>query len=235
MQARRTLVLLPGMEGSGIVFQPLVATAPADVEIVTVTYPSGEAQGYDRLLPLVRALLPRDRPFHLLGWSFGGPLALLAASENPPGLRGVILASTFVRRPSWVPTALRALARPWLFRLYPAAEQMKTLLGRQATPELRRLLGEAHALAGPAAIAARVRAAMSVDATAVLLACPAPILYLRAGSDRVIRARCADEIRALVPSVEIVEIAGPHLALLTNPAASWAALSAFMVRTGGGP
>lgn len=235
MPARRTLVLLPGMEGSGIVFGPLVATAPEGVETVTITYPPGEGQGYDALLPLARALLPRDRPFHLLGWSFGGPLALRAAAENPPGLRGVILASSFVRRPSWVPTVLGALARPWLFRLYPQASQLNAILGRQSTPELRRLMGQAHALAGPAAIAARVRAAMTVDATAALLACPVPILYLRTTADRVIRPSCADEVRALVPSVEIVEIAGSHLGLITNPAASWAALSAFMDRTAGAP
>ena len=96
-------------------------------------------------------------------------------------------------------------------------------------------MSEAHALAGPAAIAARVRAAMAVDATTALVACPVPILYLRASADRVVRARCADEIRALVPSVELVDIEGPHLGLLTNPAASWAALSAFMARTGDAP
>jgi pimeloyl-ACP methyl ester carboxylesterase len=221
------------MEGSGIVYRPLIAAAPPDVDALTLTYPSGPAQSYDALLPVVRASLPRDRPYHLLGWSFSGPLALRAAAEKPPGLRGVVLAASFVCRPSWVPTAMHRLARPWLFRFYPAAAQTKAMLGRHAPPDLRRLLAEAHALAGPAAIAARVRVAMTVDATAELCACPVPILYLRARRDGVVRARCADEIRALVPSVEIGELAGPHLALLTNPAAAWAALSAFMDRTGG--
>ncbi len=207
-----------------------MAAAPVGVEVVTITYPSGAKNSYEDLLPLVRALLPRGRPFYLLGWSFSGPLALRAAAENPAGLRGVILASSFVRRPSWVPAAMHRLARPWLFKLYPAAAQAKALLGRRASPELRRLLGEAHAIAGAEALACRVRAAMTVDATAELGACPVPLLYLRATADEVVRARCADDVRAVVPSVEIVELAGPHLALVTNPAASWAALTAFMER-----
>ena len=231
METRSTLVLLPGMEGSGVIFGPLMATAPVGVEVVTITYPAGAKNSYEDLLPLVRALLPRGRPFHLLGWSFSGPLALLAAAENPPGLRGVVLASSFVRRPSWVPRGMHRLARPWLFKLYPAAAQAKALLGRRSSPELRRLLREAHALAGAEALACRVRAAMTVDATAELRACPVPVLYLRGTADEVVRARCADEIRAVVPSVEIVELAGPHLTLVTNPAAAWAALTAFMART----
>ena len=230
MEARATLVLLSGMEGSGAIFRPLVEAAPAGVEILTLGYPPGAANRYADLLPVVRELLPRGRPFHLLGWSFSGPLALLAAAENPPGLRGVVMASSFVRQPSWVPRGMHRLARPWLFKLFPEAAQMKALLGG-ASPELRRLIREAHELAGPEALACRVRAAMTVDARPVLRACPVPILYLRAAADEVVRARCADEIRDLVPSVEIVDLAGPHLALVTNPPASWAALTPFMART----
>jgi pimeloyl-ACP methyl ester carboxylesterase len=226
-----TLVLLPGMEGNGIVFRPLAASAPAGVEVVTIAYPPGATNGYDDLLPLVRAILPRDRPFHLLGWSFSGPLALMAAAERPSLLRGVILASSFVARPSWFPRWTRHLARPWVFRLYPAAAQAKALLGRYATPELRALLAEAHATAGAEALACRVRAALTVDASAELATCPVPILYLRASRDEVIRARCADEIRRALPTVEIAEIAGPHLALVTNPSASWVAIRTFMERT----
>jgi pimeloyl-ACP methyl ester carboxylesterase len=227
-----TLVLLPGMDGSGVIFRPLVETAPPDVELVTITYPSGAKNGYDDLMPLVRALLPRNRPFHLLGWSFSGPLAVRIAAENPPGLRSVILASSFVRNPSWVPAAMHRLARPWLFKLYPALAQLRALLGRRISRELRRLIGEAHAIAGAEALACRVRAAMTVDAREALRACPVPILYLRAVADRVVRARCAEEVRALAPSAEIVELEGPHLALVADPVASWAALTPFMARIG---
>src|SRR5689334_12411833 len=95
----RTLVLLPGMDGSDRLFGPLQATTPPGVETVAVGYPPGARNGYDDLLPLVRAQLPTERPFFLLGWSFSGPLALLAAAERPPYLRGVILAASFVRTP----------------------------------------------------------------------------------------------------------------------------------------
>src|SRR5436190_15314550 len=100
----RALVLLPGMDGGDKLFGPLQEAAPADTETVAVGYPPGPHNGYDDLLPLVRAQLPPDRPFFLLGWSFSGPLALLAAAERPPGPRGVILAAPFVKTPvPWLP------------------------------------------------------------------------------------------------------------------------------------
>jgi pimeloyl-ACP methyl ester carboxylesterase len=95
------------------------------------------------------------------------------------------------------------------------------------------LLAEAHAEAGVEAIAARARATLTVDARDALAACPVPVLYLQASRDGVIAARCGREIVRLRPDVELVEIAGPHLALVTNPAAAWSALGAFMARVEG--
>jgi pimeloyl-ACP methyl ester carboxylesterase len=228
----RTLLLLPGMDGSEALFQPLVQSAPPDVSVVTVGYPPGGANTYQDLLPRIQAILPRQGPFFMLGWSFSGPLALMVAAQRPPGLAGIVLASSFVRRPApYVPSWAHHLARPLLFRFYPAFSQVKALLGGYTTPELRALLARAHSQAGPEALACRVRAALTVDATAALAACPVPVLYLRADRDRVVPASRADEIRRLLPTLEIAELAGPHLALATNPVASWAAITAFMTRT----
>ena len=227
----RTLVLLPGMDGSDVMFRPLVATAPAGMELVTIAYPSGAANAYEDLLPRVQAILPRDRPFYLLGWSFSGPLALMAAAARPPFLRGVMLASSFARSPiPYLPRWARHLARSFVFRLYPAASRVKALLGGHATPEVRALLAQTHARAGAEALACRARAALSVDAMDALAACPVPILYLRAGADEVIPASRAADIQRALPSVEIADIPGPHLALVTNPSEAWVRLGAFMDR-----
>jgi len=231
----RTLVLLPGMDGSDKLFAPLRAVAPSGVDTIAIGYPPGPRNDYADLLPVVRAGLPAGRPFYLLGWSFSGPLVLLAAAERPPGLRGVILAASFVKTPvPYLPRWARHLATPALFRFYPAASRAKALLGGYGTPEVRRLLAEAHAAAGAEALACRARATLSIDATDALAACLVPVLYLRARKDGVIPASRAVEIQKACPSVEIVDIEGPHLALVTNPTAAWDALNTFMNRVGAG-
>ena len=219
------------MDGSDRLFEPLRRVVSPDVETIAIAYPPGGANGYGDLLPLVSAQLPSDRPFHLLGWSFSGPLALLAATRRPPNLRGVILVASFVTRPiPYLPRWATRLATPALFRFYPRVSRAKALLGGYGTAEVRRLLGEAHAAAGPVALAARARATLSVDATAALADCPVPVLYLRSTKDGVIRPRCAEAILAARPSVAIADIEGPHLALVTNPQAAWREIDRFMAR-----
>jgi pimeloyl-[acyl-carrier protein] methyl ester esterase len=227
----RTLVLLPGLDGSEVMFRPLVASAPAGMVTRGLSYPKGARNSYEELLPLVQATLPREEPFYLLGWSFGGPLALMAAAACPANLRGVILAATFMSRPvPYLPGWARHLCRPALFRLYPAFARVKALLGGHATPALRALQAESHAQVNPETMACRSRAALGVDASQALAACRVPILYLQSSADRVIPASRARAIHRAHPALEVAEIEGPHLALATNPLAAWAAIRRFMDR-----
>jgi pimeloyl-ACP methyl ester carboxylesterase len=228
----RTLVLLPGMDGSRAMFGPFAAEAPPDVDLITVDFPPGPANGYDDLLPLVGAALPRDRPFFLLGWSFSGPLALLAAAAAGPRLlQGVVLAATFIRRPvPLLPAWSAGLATRPLFEICPRWAQVRALLGGDGTPALRALVVEALRGAGAVALARRARAALSVDATRALRDCSVPLLYLRSTRDGVIPASRAHEIRRVLPSIEVSDVEGPHLALVTAPAPSWRAIDRFMRR-----
>lgn len=93
------LVLLPRIDGTALMFAPLVEALPPGIRPLPVSYPREEPLGYRELSALVRAALPRDAPFLLLGESFSGPLALMAAAEGPPGLLGVILCASFIRSP----------------------------------------------------------------------------------------------------------------------------------------
>jgi pimeloyl-[acyl-carrier protein] methyl ester esterase len=216
------------MDGSAALFDPLVERAPAGVRPRPISFPPGERNSYEELLPEVRAALPADGSFYLLGWSFSGPLALMAAAERPAGLRGVILASSFLRRPLPLPRWMSHLARPLLFKLAPLRFQFGALLGKQRAPHLRQRLAEAHRRAGAVALACRARAALTVDVRPLLRSCPVPVLYLRATEDRVISRRQVDEARTLLPSLQVADIPGPHLALVTSPDQSWAAITRFM-------
>lgn len=101
------LLLLPGMDGTGRLFAPLLAALPPDIDGEPVAYPPDEPLGYEGLLPLVEAAAARGGDFVVVGESFSGPLALLLAARSPPGLRGVVLCATFIRFPLPVPALPR--------------------------------------------------------------------------------------------------------------------------------
>jgi pimeloyl-ACP methyl ester carboxylesterase len=102
-----TLMLLPGMDGTGMLFDPLRAELGNAVGTTVVRYPTHGPIGYDELASIARAALPSG-PFVVLGESFSGPIAILLAASRPAGLVGLVLACSFARNPR---PALAVLAR----------------------------------------------------------------------------------------------------------------------------
>jgi pimeloyl-[acyl-carrier protein] methyl ester esterase len=94
-----TLVLLPGLDGTGKLFTELLRALDCRVASIVVPYPTDVALGYDELETLVRAALPAQGSYVLLGESFSGPLAIRIAARPPPGLVGLILSVTFASNP----------------------------------------------------------------------------------------------------------------------------------------
>lgn len=62
-------MLLPGMDGTGIFFEPLLRALPAELDAHVVAYPPAEPLGYDELLSVVESALPAE-PFVLMAESF---------------------------------------------------------------------------------------------------------------------------------------------------------------------
>ncbi|NVN98294.1 MAG: alpha/beta hydrolase [Geobacteraceae bacterium] len=209
-----TLVLLPGMDGTGLLFAPFVRALPKWVKPVVVSYPPDQPLDYRGHLELVMAALPVDQPFFILGESFSGPLALMAAAQRPKGLRGVILSATFVTWPLPVPPLLaRAFVALGLFRLKGTRLFLRTVLGSGASAELNELFPQVLALLKPEVLAARARAVMTVDCRVELRECHLPLLALVAERDRIIAGRCPETMQGIRPDMEVVHFDSPHLIL----------------------
>ena len=86
-----TLILLPGMDGSGQLFAPFIAALGDGFNVKVVRYPVDLPLGYDGLEQIARAAIPPEGAVVLLGESFSGPIAVsLAASlvgVTPEALR----------------------------------------------------------------------------------------------------------------------------------------------------
>jgi pimeloyl-ACP methyl ester carboxylesterase len=223
------LILLPGLDGSGVMFRPLVDHLPPQLRPIVLSYPPDKMLGYDDLLPLVLAALPTESPFILLGESYGGPLALMAAATRPANLRAVILCATFVRNPAWLRAGwLRHLVRPFMFRLFWPVKRVKAMVGGYSTPELASLEAQALAEVRPHVLAHRVHAAMQVNVLQELISCPVPVLYVRGDYDQVVSRRNLSEIVAARPSVQVTHIPSPHMVLQIHPAAAAEAIGKFV-------
>jgi len=222
------IVLLPGLDGTGVLFRPFLEHLPAELTPIVVSYPPDQELSYSELLQIVMENLPRE-PFVLLGESFSGPLALMAASTGPAGLRAVVLSATFVQNPTVLRfPSLAPIVRPFAFRHYAQFTAVKALLGQYATPELRLLTKNAIGAVRPEVIAHRVRSVVSVNVERELRECPVPILYLQGARDLVVPKRNLREIRKSLPSIQVAVMDAPHMVLQTQPAASAQAIAEFL-------
>jgi pimeloyl-ACP methyl ester carboxylesterase len=222
------LVLLPGLDGTGKLFVDFIRALGVGAECRVIGYSPDEPLGYEELEARVRAALPGDRPYLLLGESFSGPIAMRIAASAPARLVGVILCGTFASNPyPWL-----AWARPFVFLL-----PIKSLPRWIRAPLMwgsknpRRAPGNAErAIAGVAGgvVRRRIAAILAVDAVESLdrIAIPALIMYGR--HDRVVPHAATKSLIAHLPGAEVADIDGPHLLLQACPEQCSEAVLKFM-------
>lgn len=228
---RPLLLLLPGMDGTGTMFGPFIQALGADFETRVVRYPAALAS-YPDCTRYAQAQLPEDRPFLLLGESFSGPVAVALAAEQPGGLLGLVLCSTFVRNPhpglAWLAPLVAFLPAHRL----PLRLIQFLLLGRWGTESLLSAVRSMLSGVRSETMKARLLAVGAVDCTAMLSRIRVPVLALRASQDRLVPKAATTWIQAHLPGLETVTLTGPHWLLQACPAAATLALKAFLQRLG---
>lgn len=227
------LILLPGLDGTATLHSDFVAAVGAVFDSVSVvSYPPDQLLDYAALEALVRAALPAEGPFVLLGESFSGPIALSIAAKPPGNLAGVVLSTTFAASPvPWL-SPLARFTRIAPVRVVPRAVWAWWLLGRWATPGLEAKLAAALLTVEPRVLRFRAALALRADVLACCRDVSVPVLYLRATEDRLMSACVGQQVCAAIPRCVLAQIEGPHLLLQAVPEGCAEAVGTFVARLG---
>ena len=214
-----TLVLLPGLDGTGDFFQPLLESLGDRVRCRVVRYPVDGGFDYATCEAVARAALPPEGPYVLLGESFSGPLAVSLAAAAPEGLVGIILCVTFAINPHPRLSFIRPLLPyiPYHGHKLSLGLSRFLVLGRWLTPAIRQLHQKIIASVPPATLRARLEAVVDCDVREALARVGVPILCLVAKHDRLIPRSAARVIGQLAPAARIVELDAPHCLLQCVP------------------
>lgn len=205
-------VFLPGLDGAGIFFEPFLRALPEEIEPVTVAYPAKKRMGYEELLSWLLPQLPQEEPFLVVAESFGGPLAVRVAAEEPKGMIGAVVSASFVVNP--LPRLLRYGPVKSFFHLpFPRPLVRWLLADAQAGKEIFELFDQVTEYSPPEVWAHRARAALSVDVTDELKRCRLPLLFLDGNRDRLIPRSAMMRVREIRPDVSVVPVDGPHFLL----------------------
>jgi pimeloyl-ACP methyl ester carboxylesterase len=215
LEATPTLVLLPGLDGTGDFFQPLLEALGAGVRTHVVRYPVSGAYDYATCQQLVRAELPTDGPYVLLGESFSGPVAISLAAQAPQRLAGIILCCTFAGNPRPRLAFIRPLLPFLPFHGTGSSLRLSRflVLGRWITPPIRELHQRILSSVPAKTIRSRLEAIADCDVREALASIRLPIMCLVARHDRLIPKAAARLLRQQAPAATLVEIDAPHCLL----------------------
>ena len=211
------IVLLPGMDGTGTMFAEFSSSLGERNRPIVVSYPIDQQLGYGDLEAHVRAVLPKDESFVLLGESFSGPIAIALAASKPLGLIGLVLCCTFARNPVPLLEPLKSI-----INILPLTSRFSDLgaplmFGRFSTFNLKRTLRQTLARVPVSTLRARLRAVLEVDVSERMREIAVPILYLQASLDRIVPKSAAIHLQSLSPLTKVVTLEGPHLLLQAMP------------------
>jgi len=213
------LILLPGLDGLGLLLDHFTAALPATAHHEIIRYPPDVYLSYEELAGRIRDLLPRDGPYIILAESYSGPLALQFAARPVGDLRAVVLVASFASYPwgrfgPWIARLRLAPVfrrRPplWLLQWF----LMDGLASRDDLAKVRETIASVH----PEVLASRLKEVLCIDRTALLRDARVRLVVLMAAADRLIGQRASRTFLQASPSPEVLTIQAPHLLLQCAP------------------
>lgn len=216
--AAMRLALLPGLDGTGILFDPLVRCLRDDPPPLIVRYPPTCAGAISDYVDVVGDALSTDDRWLLLAESFSGPIAARLLTERPElKITGVVFAASFLSPPRPLAmTLLKHLPLGAILGLRSPTWLIKALcLGPSADGAAIGLLRDALTAAGPDTLAARLRLLANLPRPGPSPSLPC--LYIRPTADRLVPTSSMRETARLISGMRICELDGPHFILQAEP------------------
>lgn len=224
-------LLLPGFDGTGAQFAPLLRELPPELGSVVVSYPPDQPLGYNELTDLAAKSIPATGPWAMVAESFSGPVAVKLAARFPDRLAGLVLVASFVECPVRGVSRLNFLVKPviamrrnaplFLLRYFIAGDDA-------STPFVAASRGWVAPVSG-AVLVHRLRAVLAVNERAALRASKVPLLLLSGMKDRLVNRNAITRLHALRPDARLVTLDAPHMILQRKPAEAAAAIVEFLV------
>ncbi len=204
---------MPGLDGTGKLFSPIIPLLEAHFELTVVTYP--DLASFNDYVDCAQNQLPPTPGYSLLAESFSGPVAIAIMANRPDQVGPSVLCATFARSPlvalnrmaNQVPSGTFSIGALSDFCLEISDVDTEDFSETQPLP-----INVTEQLDG-AVLKHKISVLSRIDVSALLPQVAAPILQLHGLQDRVVSAGDAQMIERNLPSVRRVDIDGPHLLL----------------------
>jgi len=212
-----TLVLMPGLDGTGKLFAPIIPLLKPYFRLQIITYP--DLDKFNDYVDCALSQLPTASEYSLIAESFSGPVALALMAHRPDMIGPSVLSSTFARSPlaeltrmsNYIPDQMFSIGALGQFILDVYEVEDEDFSETQPLP-----LNVTEQLDG-VLLKNRIGALSRIDISALLPGIEVPILYLRGIQDRIVSENDAVVLQTHLPNIRRVDFDAPHLLLQTRP------------------
>lgn len=203
------LVLLPGLDGTGLLFKPFLACLPLKIKTKVITYPAEQTLDYAGLVDYVRPRLPNE-DFILLAESFSGPVAYLLAQEKQQHLKSIIFAASFLSAPQ---PRLQKLAQKIPLFSFPIPKLVikHALLGKEIEQSMIGLFKQAVKSIPAEVLNFRLKQITMLELAGRIEEIPCS--YIQAVDDKLVLANSLDLFKERIEHLNVLSIKGPHFIL----------------------
>jgi len=217
LNQRQTLVLMPGLDGTGKLFAPLIPWLEGHFELLVVTYP--DLNSFQEYIDCAQNQLPTEPGFSLLAESFSGPIAMALMAHRPAQIGPSILCATFARSPLASLTLMANHVPAQMFSIGALSEFCMDVyeVDDEDFSETQPLPLNVTEQIDGSVLKHRISVLSRIDVTALLPQIEAPVLCLHGLRDRIVSDQDAQIIEDNLPGARRVNIDAPHLLLQTRP------------------
>ncbi len=208
-----SIALVPGLDGSGRLFQELTTSLAPRKPACLIRYPLHEKWDVSDYVNHLDQSLPTDENLLLIAESFSGPLALelLRSRSN---IKALVLVASFARCPNPILHLLPFIPLSTLKPLLRSSVALRAFcLGNEATPDqIKRLKSVIDELPSEI-LRCRLNLLRTLRIEAKSIPDTIPILHLIASKDRLVCRSSAPDLSHAHADSRVVTVNGPHFLL----------------------
>lgn len=229
----QSLILMPGLDGTGLSFEPFLKFIPDDDHITVIRYPTDKLLSFEETVECAAAQIPPGPPPIVIAESFSGPVAVQMIASGRIAAKALVLCATFAKSPHpiiW--SVMRFLRLPMLIAPEMPSLFFKIIMGdKKLVASLAPLWKKVHADVPARVMNHRLGLINLVDVIKSLTTLSLPCLYLQATDDRVVSSSSLTDFKRYIPHLVIKRIKAPHFILQAAPRACLEAIEQFMSLT----
>lgn len=208
------ILLLPGMDGTGVLFEPFVKAFPNSIDIQVATLIQEKDVSIEEQASALLGQVKNNTI--IVAESYSGLVADELGKLAPESIKHIVFAASFLERPSILAKFGNIVPKAMLnYTLYPKSIVMQVLFGKYSSQYLMGLFERAMADISLDLLEFRIKQLCNLNK--VEHSSNISATYLQAEHDSLVSSNAVDVFKKVYNRLNYKTVQGSHFVLQTNP------------------